>query len=128
MAAKKKSASRRAAAKTKMKKATPKKPAAKKKAVAPKRQAPRKKSAQRKKPAPAPKVRARRLPAPSPSSAALVEIDQRIAIAQNNLRDLTEQATATSGSATEELLSDRIATLEAELKRLRQERDTLARG
>jgi hypothetical protein len=128
MAAKKKAASRRSTAKAKAKKAKQKKPAAKK-AATPKRQAVRKKpktAARRRKPAPVAKAPVRRVPAPS--SAALIEIDQRIAIVQNNLRALAEQSSASSGSATEELLSDRIASQEAELKRLRQERDTLAKG
>jgi hypothetical protein len=127
MAAKKKAASRRSTAKAKTKKAK-QKPAAKKTAT-PKRQAVRKKpktAARRRKPAPVAKAPVRRVPAPS--SAALMEIDQRIAIVQNNLRALAEQSSASSGSATEELLSDRIASQEAELKRLRQERDTLAKG
>jgi hypothetical protein len=46
---------------------------------------------------------------------------------QNNLRDLMEQAAATSGSGSEEILSDRITSQEAELQRLRQERDALAK-
>jgi cell division protein FtsB len=39
-----------------------------------------------------------------------------------------EQAASTSGSASEEALSDRITGQEAELQRLRQERDALAKG
>ena len=112
MAAKKKSASRRSAAKAKSKKA-PKRQAAKK-AVRKKTPA-RKKAAARRKPAPS--------KAPSP---ALAEVERRIALVQNNLRDLMEQAAATSGSASEEVLSDRITSQEAELQRLRQERDALA--
>lgn len=135
MAAKKKSASRRSAAKAKSKKAG-KRPAAKKaaakkgaakkaaakkaavkKAVSKRRPTPKKAAAPRRKPAP-------RTKAPSP---ALAEIDQRIALVRNNLRDLMEQAAATSGSGSEEALSDRIASQEAELQRLRQEHDALAK-
>ena len=112
MAAKEKSASRRSAAKAKSKRA-PKRQAAKK---AVRKTPARKKAAVRRKPAP-PK-------APSP---ALTEIERRIALVQNNLRDLMEQAVATSGSASEEVLSDRITSQEAELQRLRQERDALAK-
>jgi hypothetical protein len=38
-----------------------------------------------------------------------------------------EQAAATSGSGSEEALSDRITSQEDELQRLRQERDALAK-
>jgi|KBSSwiStaDraftv2_1062776.scaffolds.fasta_scaffold3436843_1 hypothetical protein len=119
MAAKKKSASRRSAAKAKTKKAAARKS----------KPAPKKAVARRKQPAPAAKVAARKARSrKAPPSPALVEIDRRIAIVQNNLRDLMEQASALSGSATEELLSDRIAGQEAELQRLRQERDALDKG
>jgi hypothetical protein len=123
MAAKKKSASRRSVAKVKGKKKAIKRPAAKK-AVRKKTAAPKKTAVRRKKPAPARKpARAKALPSP-----ALAEIDQRIALVRNNLRDLMEQAAATSGSASEEALSDRITSQEAELQRLNQERDALAKG
>ena len=62
----------------------------------------------------------------APPPAALSEIDRRIAIVRGNLRDLMEQAAATSGSASEELMSDRMRSEEAELQRLLQERDTLS--
>ncbi|HEY4166738.1 MAG TPA: hypothetical protein VGM96_08170 [Reyranella sp.] len=140
MAAKKKSASRHSAAKAKGKK-TAKRPAAKKgaakkaaakkaaakkaaakkaavrKAVSKRRPAPKKAAAPRRKPVQPPK-------APSP---ALAEVERRIALVQNNLRDLMEQAAATSGSGSEEALSDRIGSQEAELQRLHQERDALAK-
>lgn len=112
MAAKKKTASRRATAKAKGKKAG-KRPATKK--------------AVKKKVAAKRKVRAKKKAAPrrvmASVSPAVAELDRRIALVQNNLRDLTEQAAATSGSATEEALSERIANQEAELRRLRAERD-----
>lgn len=123
MAAKKKSASRRSAAKKAQSKAkskskkSAKRPAAKK-AVAKKAPARKKATVRRKPSRPAPK-------APSP---ALVDIDRHIALVQNNLRDLMEQAAGTSGSASEEALSDRITGQEAELQRLRQERDALVKS
>ncbi len=121
MAARKKSASRRSAAKKAQSKGrskkAPKRPAAKK-AIAKKAPA-RKKAAVRRKP-----IR----PAPKAPSPALVEIDQRIALIRNNLRDLMEQAAGTSGSASEEALSDRITGQETELQRLRQERDALVKS
>jgi hypothetical protein len=121
MAAKKKSASRRSVAKTKSKTAKPRpkaKKAAKKKAV-------KKKAAVRKKPVPAAKRPVRRAAHPALPSPELAELDQRIAILQNNLRDLTEQGAGASGGASEELLSDRIANYEADLQRLLKERDAL---
>jgi hypothetical protein len=121
MAAKKKSASRRAAAaKAKSKKAR-KRPAAKKAVTRKRAPAAKKKAAARRKSAAKPA----RPKAPSP---ALAEIDRRIALVQNNLRDLTEQAAATSGSGSEDALSDRITGQEAELQRLRQERDALVKS
>jgi hypothetical protein len=128
MAAKKKSASRRSAAKAKGKKAG-KRPAPKKKAAARKRPpAPKKAAARRRKSVSAAKVPARTARPPKAPSPALAEIDQRIALVRNNLRDLTEQAASTSGSASEEALSDRIASQEAELRRLGQERDALTKS
>lgn len=55
----------------------------------------------------------------------LAELDSRIAIVRDNLRQLVEQAAAQSGAANEDLLSARIATQEAELKRLTAQRETL---
>lgn len=126
MAAKKKSASRRSVAKTKSKTAKPRpkaKKAAKKKAV--KKKVAKKKVAVRKKPVPAAKRPVRRAARPALPSPELAELDQRIAILQNNLRDLTEQGAGASGGASEELLSDRIANYEADLQRLLKERDAL---
>ena len=58
----------------------------------------------------------------------LEELDQRIAIVRDNLRQLTEQAAAYSGAASEGLAADRIADQEAELQRLIAERDKLAKS
>jgi cell division protein FtsB len=54
------------------------------------------------------------------------EIDSRIAVIRENLRELIEQATAFSGAADEERTSDRIAEQEEELERLTKRRDELA--
>jgi hypothetical protein len=54
----------------------------------------------------------------------LTELDDRIAIIRNNLRQLVEQAAAASGSQNEERTADRIAQQEAELDRLVLERDS----
>jgi len=55
----------------------------------------------------------------------IAEIDERIAIARENLRDLIEQATADSASGDEELISQRIAEQEAQLERLLNQRSEL---
>ncbi|MBX9943002.1 MAG: hypothetical protein K2Y40_02875 [Reyranella sp.] len=57
---------------------------------------------------------------------ALQEIDARIAIIRNNLRDLVEQAAAFSGASNEELMSDRIAEQEAKLELLKKQREQLS--
>lgn len=56
-----------------------------------------------------------------PESAA--DIDERIAIVRDNLRELLEQATGSSGAADEELLSQRIAEQQALLDQLNRQRD-----
>lgn len=53
----------------------------------------------------------------------LVELDNRIAAIRENLRELTEQATAYSGAADENRIADRIADQEARLAALLRERD-----
>jgi uncharacterized small protein (DUF1192 family) len=58
----------------------------------------------------------------------LEEIDDRIAIVRDNLRQLSEQAAAQSGAADEDRASQRIADQEAELARLKQQREKLTRG
>jgi hypothetical protein len=82
----------------------------------------KKKSASRKSVAKkAAKSAKRRVAAPLPPE--VMELDRRIAILRNNLRELTEQAAASSGASTEELLSDRIADREAQLRLLIKQRD-----
>jgi predicted ATPase len=53
------------------------------------------------------------------------ELDRRIAILRDNLRQLIEQAAARSGAADEALSSDRIAQQSEELDRLTKERAAL---
>jgi predicted nucleic acid-binding Zn-ribbon protein len=48
----------------------------------------------------------------------LAEIEERLSIAQENLRQLTEQATAYSGAKDEELAAERIKDQEDEIARL----------
>ena len=57
----------------------------------------------------------------------LTEIEARIDIIRDNIRQLIEQAAATSGAQTEALVSDRIAQQTEELARLTHERDALAK-
>jgi hypothetical protein len=55
----------------------------------------------------------------------LAEINRRIAIIQDNLRELIEQAAAYSGAEDEERNADRIADQEAKLAELEKQRDAL---
>ena len=58
----------------------------------------------------------------------ITEIEDRIAIARNNLRELIEQAAASSGAADEDRMSQRIAEQEAELELLTKQRDALSQS
>jgi hypothetical protein len=53
----------------------------------------------------------------------LAELDDRIALLRDNLRQLVEQAAAASGSQNEERIADRIAQQEEALDKLVAERD-----
>lgn len=55
----------------------------------------------------------------------LSELDNRIAITRDNIRQLVEQAAAVSGSQNETLVADRIAQQTEELERLTKARDDL---
>jgi len=55
------------------------------------------------------------------------ELDDRIAILQDNLRQLVEQAAASSGGQTEERNADRIADQREQLDRLTAQRDALSK-
>ncbi len=57
----------------------------------------------------------------------LAELDDRIAILRDNLRQLIEQAAAASGSQNEERIADRIAQQTEELDKLVLERDSRAK-
>jgi hypothetical protein len=57
--------------------------------------------------------------------AALADIDRRIQIVEDNLRELIEQAAAYSGAADEERNADRIADQQAKLDALLKEREAL---
>jgi hypothetical protein len=60
-----------------------------------------------------------------PRSVELQAIDQRIAIARANLRELTEMAAAISGGENESLSAERIARQEELLAKLLKEREAL---
>ncbi|HYC17111.1 MAG TPA: hypothetical protein VEC94_07895 [Pseudolabrys sp.] len=53
------------------------------------------------------------------------ELDDRIAIIRDNIRQLTEQAAALSGAGDEARAADRIAQQTEELERLIKQRDAL---
>ena len=55
----------------------------------------------------------------------LAELDQRLSVVRDNLRELVEQAAAYSGAGDEELASARIAEEEAQLEQLTQQREAL---
>jgi hypothetical protein len=57
----------------------------------------------------------------------LAELDQRIAVIRDNLRELVEQAAAYSGAADESRNADRIADQEARLEALLKQRDALTK-
>src|SRR4051794_3995811 len=70
--------------------------------------------------------RAKRRPAmTNGSTLSLPEIEDRIAILRDNIRQLTEQAAALSGAADEARAADRIAAQQADLDRLVAERDEI---
>jgi hypothetical protein len=56
------------------------------------------------------------------------EIDRRIAVARANLRQLIEQAAASSGAADEDLISSRIVEQETALRHLTDQREKLAQS
>jgi uncharacterized small protein (DUF1192 family) len=61
----------------------------------------------------------------SSSPLSLAELEKRIAITRDNIRQLIEQAAAFSGAEDEDRNADRIAQQNEELDRLTKERDAL---
>jgi uncharacterized small protein (DUF1192 family) len=57
------------------------------------------------------------------SSMSLSELNARIAILQDNIRQLVEQAAGASGEQNEQRIADRISQQNEELERLTNERD-----
>jgi hypothetical protein len=62
----------------------------------------------------------------SDTNLTLAEVEDRIAVLEDNLHTLTEQAAAYSGAGDEERSADRIAEIEQALEGLRKQRDQLA--
>jgi len=58
----------------------------------------------------------------------LAEIDDRLSVVRDNLRDLVEQAAAYSGAGDEDRMSDRIAEQEEKLEDLTKQREALLSG
>jgi uncharacterized small protein (DUF1192 family) len=58
-------------------------------------------------------------------SLSLAELEQRIAIARDNIRQLIEQAAALSGAEDEDRNADQIAQQQEELDRLVKQRELL---
>jgi hypothetical protein len=60
---------------------------------------------------------------PDFSALSLDELNDRIAIVRDNIRQLIEQAAAMSGAGDEQRNADRLAEQQAELEALNKERD-----
>jgi hypothetical protein len=58
-------------------------------------------------------------------SLSLPELNDRIAILQDNIRQLIEQAAGAAGERNEERIADRISQQNEELEKLTKERDAL---
>jgi len=63
----------------------------------------------------------------STDSPPLAELERRIAIVRDNIRQLVEQAAAFSGAEDEERNADRLAQQNEELERLIKQRDALSK-
>jgi hypothetical protein len=61
------------------------------------------------------------------STLSRAELDDRIAILRDNIRQLTEQGARSSGAADESRNADRIAQQTAELEKLIEQRDALGK-
>ena len=59
------------------------------------------------------------------NASSLADVDKRIQIVEDNLRELIEQAAAYSGAADEERNAERIADQQAKLDALLKEREAL---
>ena len=59
------------------------------------------------------------------NSSSLPELDDRIAVLRDNIRQLVEQAAASLGAQDEERTSERIARQQEELEKLVKQRDAM---
>lgn len=59
------------------------------------------------------------------NSSSLPELNDRIAVLRDNIRQLVEQAAASSGARDEERTSERIAHQQQELEKLVKQRDAM---
>ena len=62
---------------------------------------------------------------PNETTLSREELDDRIAILRDNIRQLTEQAAAVSGAASEALIADRIAEQQEQLDALIKQRESM---
>ena len=62
------------------------------------------------------------------NSLSLPELDNRIAVLRDNIRQLVEQAAASSGAQDDERTSERMAQQQEELDRLVKARDALLKN
>jgi hypothetical protein len=62
------------------------------------------------------------------NSLSLPELDDRIAVLRDNIRQLVEQAAASSGARDEERASDRMAQQQEKLEKLVKARDALLKN
>jgi len=62
------------------------------------------------------------------NSLSLPELDNRIAVLRDNIRQLVEQAAASSGAQDDERTSERMARQQEELDRLVEARDALLKS
>jgi ABC-type transporter Mla subunit MlaD len=60
------------------------------------------------------------------SALSLAELEDRIAVVRDNIRQLIEQAAGASGGSTEDLVAERLEQQNAELETLSKARDALA--
>jgi ppGpp synthetase/RelA/SpoT-type nucleotidyltranferase len=60
-----------------------------------------------------------------PRATTSIDLEARIAAVRDNIRELTEQASAFSGAADESRVADRIAEQESLLAKLLKEQETL---
>ena len=63
-----------------------------------------------------------------PSNLSLAELDDRIAVLRDNIRQLIEQAAAASGERNEARIADRLSQQNEELERLTRERDARSKN